>query len=1270
MATQSISNTPKPLPQTHPHLVNKPPLITTNTITNNLTNTHPNSNANNFQTTEKTIEIAYLNCVGQTKFTIAKQLEIQNYICEQNLDILHLQECMIESDTFSKCGHIKSNFNIITNNTPNNTYYGTASLVRSDLEITNIHTDDQGRVIVFDAGNCTWSNLYLPSGTDANSRSLREKYSSEIIPQLLILRLAQGAAGGDLNSIIATSDCTKNPQSKMSPSFKKLVTSFAWKDSYRYLHPKTKQYSRYYTNDHHGEGASRIDRSYHWGSLEVQQAEYLSISFSDHLSHKVTYTLPSPLDRYIPPKSRPSYKIPPNVVDDKIFQTRLKKAMNGWTHAKIGADLLVWWQYLVKGGIKHLAKIRGKELKKERLGKLNILKIRQAYLANKINVEYSPLLTQLMEIKLEISQWYENESRSIILESRARDINENEKVRIYHHGLHAKFLKKSSILRLQTTSGIVEGHDACTKALEDNVADHLLTPAPLNTQAQNLLLAEVDSCFTAEDNRMLQMIPSKGEVKEVLASCRPHAAPGTDSLTAYFYQKTWNIIGDALVEVVQEVFRGAKPSPCQRTSLMVFGNKPGKKAKSLLISDRRKLSLLNVDFKIMTGIEAKRIRSTMHRTISPLQLVAGGDRRISHGVAMARDAITAAGNNKLRCGILDTDLIAAFCNMVTTWCLKVLEKKGLENTTIQRYKNLYSDNMSIIVVNNIQGRCIKNTRLSIRQGDKFAMELFSYGMDPILGYLEKRLKGILIHSIPIQGPILSHNHHQSTQIANSYPPPNISTLPNLPTMPTQIEPDQPLNSLPPLETRYILYAFCDDLKPAITNLWEFRLVERTMTIFELASGCKMHRTAESKKCKFLALGKWKTELKQNMIPHDFFSLSDHLDFLGVTLKATFTATRKINGDILQDTIRKVVGPWKGGRFMSLTLRPHSINCFAYSKLMYKCNVIDLRIADIKYFNSTAKSFIYADLLEKPTELTLYRDTKDGGLGLYHIQNRAKAALIATFLQTACNPIFLRNHYHNALYRHYVLLDQMVAPNIPPNFTGDFFPKIRQMYLTLGDIENLTIKQIYNFLMKDLLNTPSQTGTEQDNLEIDTPLIPLKCELSSPNIDWTITWRLARAPGLGPELTSFIHKVLWGIIPTKERLHKILPKQYKTPYCSLCSTTETKNIEDLNHALIQCKANQDLPQLLLYMLQTHQPQITYKKILTLDLNIETSLEFPLTWITFSLLCSIWEQREKGRVNAAKTRAELEAKCRLLREGKVRSLINAHVLVNTSLRTLFA
>ena len=126
---------------------------------------------------------------------------------------------------------------------------------------------------------------------------------------------------------------------------------------------------------------------------------------------------------------------------------------------------------------------------------------------------------------------------------------------------------------------------------------------------------------------------------------------------------------------------------------MVFGNKPRKKAKSLKISDRRKISLLNINFKVMTGIEAACIKKTMDRTISPLQLVSGGRKRISHGIALARNAINAANKSKEECGILDTDLVAAFCNMVSTWCFRVLIKKSLDPQVIDRYLNLYTDNL-------------------------------------------------------------------------------------------------------------------------------------------------------------------------------------------------------------------------------------------------------------------------------------------------------------------------------------------------------------------------------------------------------------------------------------------------------------------------------------------------------------------------------------------------------------------------------------------------
>ena len=62
------------------------------------------------------LSIGFINCVGQSKFNLRKQLEIQNYVKSQHLDIVHLQEVKIDSDCFSECPFIRSNFNIFSNN--------------------------------------------------------------------------------------------------------------------------------------------------------------------------------------------------------------------------------------------------------------------------------------------------------------------------------------------------------------------------------------------------------------------------------------------------------------------------------------------------------------------------------------------------------------------------------------------------------------------------------------------------------------------------------------------------------------------------------------------------------------------------------------------------------------------------------------------------------------------------------------------------------------------------------------------------------------------------------------------------------------------------------------------------------------------------------------------------------------------------------------------------------------------------------------------------
>ena len=64
-----------------------------------------------------------------------------------------------------------------------------------------------------------------------------------------------------------------------------------------------------------------------------------------------------------------------------------------------------------------------------------------------------------------------------------------------------------------------------------------------------------------------------------------------------------------------------------------------------------------------------------------------------------------------------------------------------------------------------------------------------------------------------------------------------------------------------------------------------------------------------------------------------------------------------------------------------------------------------------------------------------------------------------------------------------------------------------------------------------------------------------------------------------------------------------------------------------------------------------------------------MELPLTWLAGSLFLSLWQQRQEGKVCRARTRSELEARCRILREGKVPSLQNAFTIASIVLNSMY-
>ena len=202
-----------------------------------------------------------------------------------------------------------------------------------------------------------------------------------------------------------------------------------------------------------------------------------------------------------------------------------------------------------------------------------------------------------------------------------------------------------------------------------------------------------------------------------------------------------------------------------------------------------------------------------------------------------------------------------------------------------------------------------------------------------------------------------------------------------------------------------------------------------------------------------------------------------------------------------------------------------------------------------------KSWLYADTLEKPEELLLYRGRPDGGLGVHHIKSKATAVLIKSFLETANGDKFLRNNYHHALFQWHVLNDTSIEnPGLPHYYSKDFFSLIQFVNEQADlNLKRMTASHWYKVLLEKNITTEVKLNGKNENRTA-------KIEMKFPQIEWTRTWEYMRTRGLEGEQTSFLLKVLYNILPTRERLHRM--RFEESPLCKLCNANAEDSLEHL------------------------------------------------------------------------------------------------------------
>ena len=286
-----------------------------------------------------------------------------------------------------------------------------------------------------------------------------------------------------------------------------------------------------------------------------------------------------------------------------------------------------------------------------------------------------------------------------------------------------------------------------------------------------------------------------------------------------------------------------------------------------------------------------------------------------------------------------------------------------------------------------------------------------------------------------------------------------------------------------------------------------------------------------------------------------------------------------------------MGPWKAGRFMPLSQRAFSANCYALSKVWFKCSVVNLRVQDQLSITSQIKSWLYQDMLIKPSELVLYRGTELGGLGLINVNIRSMALLVRSFLETSINPNFRHSLFHEHLYRYHVMSEHSLPdPGFTPYYDREFFELIHH-YKTSGscNISTMSLKQWYVLLLEDKVLMSAATDASP------SVLLPVRSETLHPDTNWAQVWQIGRTKGLGPELTSFQFKMIHCLLHTQERVARIGLNEGNPGLCLHCRL----DIETVPHSLIDCPRNMQVGLALLGCVQQVLPDLSAEAAVLLD-----------------------------------------------------------------------
>lgn len=226
------------------------------------------------------------------------------------------------------------------------------------------------------------------------------------------------------------------------------------------------------------------------------------------------------------------------------------------------------------------------------------------------------------------------------------------------------------------------------------------------------------------------------EVQEAIRSLQNNKSPGPDGFTTEYYKTFSDLLAPMLRDMYNEAFLVGRLPDTLSTATISLILKKGKDP--LSCQNYRPISLLNVDFKILSKILALRLQRVLPSVISLDQTGFMPDRQSSHNTRRLLNILHSPSSEAPEI-VLSLDAEKAFDRVEWLYLYEVLERFGLDNNFIQWVRLLYSAPMASVLTNDTLSPSFSLQR-GTRQGCPLSPLLFAIAIEPLALWLRSEIR--------------------------------------------------------------------------------------------------------------------------------------------------------------------------------------------------------------------------------------------------------------------------------------------------------------------------------------------------------------------------------------------------------------------------------------------------------------------------------------------------------------------------------------------------